>query len=230
MVADGRDVVWDRGFGYAHLENKIPFTADTAIDGASLAKTFTAALVLALSGEGRLRLDDPVRRSLPELPYPTITWRHLLSHSSGLPVLDYDYFDKWLPANEVRTTESLLGVLGAQRPALSFAPGTAFEYSSFGYDLAALAAARVARSTYAELLTLRLFQPLGVTSAFVRPDGSATSRDPPWWTAASARSWWRTTSLTSKGSTEARTSTFPPASFTCGTPRFSKGQRCQGRP
>ena len=169
VVANGRDVVWERGFGYAHIDRKIPFTADTATDGASLAKTFTAALVLALSGEGRLRLDDPVQRWLPELPYATVTWRHLLSHSSGLPVLDYDYFDKWLPANEVRTTESLLGVLTAQRPALFFAPGTAFEYSSFGYDVAALAAARVARSTYAELLKARLFRPLGLTSAFVRP-------------------------------------------------------------
>lgn len=84
-------------------------------------------------------------------------------------VLDYDFFDKWLPPGEVRTTESLLGVLAAQKPALAFAPGTAFEYSSFGYDLAALAAARVARSTYAELLKARVFDPLGVTSAFVHP-------------------------------------------------------------
>jgi CubicO group peptidase (beta-lactamase class C family) len=169
VVGDGRDVVWEQGFGYADIGRKIEFDADTAVDGASLAKTFTAALVLGLSGEGRLRLDDPIRVWLPELPYPAITWRHLLSHSSGVPVLDYDYFDKWLPANEVRTTESLLGVLAAQRPALAFAPGTAFEYSSLGYDLAALAAARLSRSTYAELLKTHIFEPLGFTSAFVRP-------------------------------------------------------------
>jgi len=169
VVARGRDVVWERGFGDARRDKKVPFTADTAVDGASLAKTFTAAIVLALSGEGRLRLDDPVQRWLPELPYPTITWRHLLSHTSGLPVLDYDYFDKWLPANEVRTTESLVGVLSAQRPALVSVPGAAFEYSSFGYDVAALGAARVTRSTYAGLLKARVFEPLGLTSAFVRP-------------------------------------------------------------
>jgi CubicO group peptidase (beta-lactamase class C family) len=169
VVGKGREVVWARGVGDANRERQVPFTADTAVDGGSLAKTFTAALVLQLRAEGRLELDAPVQRWLPELPYPAITWRHLLSHSSGLPVLDYDYFDGWLPANQVRTIESLLGVLATQRPALAFAPGSAFEYSSFGYDLAALAAARVERSTFAGVLQMRILDPLGLTSAFVRP-------------------------------------------------------------
>ena len=68
VVANGRDVVWERGLGYAHIDGNRPFTADTLIDGASLAKTFTAALVLALNGDARVRLDDPVQRWLPELP------------------------------------------------------------------------------------------------------------------------------------------------------------------
>lgn len=169
VVGKGRAVVWERGVGYANRDRRVPFTADTAADGGSLAKTFTAALVLQLRAEGRLDLEAPVRTWLPELPYPAITWRHLLSHSSGLPVLDYDYFDPWLPAGQVRTTGSLLGVLAAQRPALAFAPGTAFEYSSFGYDLAALGAARVARSTFADVLETRILRRLDLRSAFVRP-------------------------------------------------------------
>lgn len=169
VIANQRGVIWAEGFGFANAERRIRFTPDTPTDGASLAKTFTATVVLMLADEHRLDLDAPVRTLLPELPYADITLRHLLSHTSGLPVLDYDYFDRFLPADQVRTTEVLLGVLSAQRPALASAPGAAFEYSSFGYDLAALAASRAAGKSFSALLQERIFRPLEITSAFVRP-------------------------------------------------------------
>jgi len=169
VVADGDHIVWERGFGYADADRQIPFTPDTPTDGASLAKTFTAALLIELDGERLLDLDAPARNLLPELPYPEITLRQLLSHSSGIPVADYDWFDAFLPPDEVRTTEGLLTVLAAQKPQLAFVPGTAFEYSSFGFDLAALAAARASRNPYGQILAERFFRPLGITSAFLRP-------------------------------------------------------------
>lgn len=168
VIGKGERIVWEKGFGLADAERGVAFTPDTPADGASLAKTFTAALLLALESEGRLRLDDPAQRWLPELPYPAITLRHLVSHSSGL-LSDYAYFDPFLGKDEVRTTEKLLNVIAAQKPALAFEPGSAFEYSSFAYDLAALAAARAGGSTYGELLAARYFRPLGMTSAFLRP-------------------------------------------------------------
>ena len=170
VVGDERSILYEKGFGYAHVERGLPFTPDTPADGASLAKTFTAALILALQSDGRLTLDDPVQRYVPELPYADITLRQLLSHSSGLPVTtDYEYFDPFLPKDEVRTTERLVAVLRDRRSPLRFIPGTAFEYSSFGYDVAALAAGRAAKSSYAALLRERVFGPLGIASAFVRP-------------------------------------------------------------
>lgn len=169
VVADERGVLFEKGFGFANAEHQVRFTPDTPADGGSLAKTFTASLVLMLADEGMLHLDLPVQRLLPELPYPQISLRHLLSHSSGIPVLDYDYFDPFVPAAEIRTTERLLRVIGEQKPPLLFAPGTAFEYSSFGFDLAALAAARATDRSYEALLNERFFVPLGMTSAFLRP-------------------------------------------------------------
>ena len=168
VVARREVVLWERAFGEADADRHVPFTPDTAVDGASLAKTFTAALLFWLQSEGRLRLDDPAQRLLPELPYPEITLRHLLSHSSGLPDY-YEYFEPFVGKDQVRTNEILLGVMAAQKPPLAFRPGTRFEYSSFAYDLAALAAGRAAGATYASLLEQRLFRPLGITSAFVRP-------------------------------------------------------------
>lgn len=170
VVVRGRGgFVFERGYGFADLDRRLPFTPETPSDGASLAKTFTAALLVGLHEEKRLDLDAPARRLLPELPYPGVTLRHLLSHTSGIPVLDYDYFDPYLSRGEPRTTARLLQVLAARTPPRATPPGTAFEYSSLGFDLAALAAERATGTTYAALLDERFFRPLGMTSAFVRP-------------------------------------------------------------
>ena len=142
---------------------------ETAADGASLAKTFTAALLLVLEAEGVLSLDDPAQKLLPELPYADITLRDLLRHTSGLHTTDYEWFDRFLPTDEVRTTEALLRVVAEQKPALRVKPGTAFEYNNVAYDFALLAASRAARKASAELLAERFFRPLGMTTAFVRP-------------------------------------------------------------
>ncbi|HYO75206.1 MAG TPA: serine hydrolase domain-containing protein [Thermoanaerobaculia bacterium] len=168
VIGRGERVLWSRGFGLANASSGARFTADTPTDAASLAKTFTAALLVALEREGRLSLDEPAQRFLPELPYADITLRQLVSHSSGLPS-DYGYFDRYVGASDIRTTEVLLGVVQSQKPALAFTPGTAFEYNSFGFDLAALAAARVTGKSYGDLLAERFFKPLGMTSAFLRP-------------------------------------------------------------
>jgi CubicO group peptidase (beta-lactamase class C family) len=168
VVGKGQDILWEKGFGFANQTKRVPFTPHTATDAASLAKTFTATLVLLLRAEGVLDLDAPVQRYLPELPYPEITLRHLLSHSSGLPAY-YDYFEPFIPAGRVRTTETLLEVIAERKPPLHFRPGSSFEYSSFAYDLAALAAARAAGASYGDLLQKRFFEPLGITSAFLRP-------------------------------------------------------------
>jgi CubicO group peptidase (beta-lactamase class C family) len=168
VVGSRSGVRWQKGFGFADKVRRVAFAPDTPSDSGSLAKTFTAALVLALQAEGRLRLDDPVQRYLPELPERAITIRHLLSHSTGLPS-DYAYFDRFIPADAERTTEALLKVLAEQKPRLAFRPGTAFEYNSIGYDLASLVAARAAGTSYARLIEQRVFRPLGLGSAFLRP-------------------------------------------------------------
>jgi CubicO group peptidase (beta-lactamase class C family) len=169
VVGRGREIVWEKGIGLANADRGVAFTPDTPADGGSLAKTFTAALLIMLQREGKLDLDAPAARLLPELPYSEITLRHLLTHSSGLPVYDYDYFDRHLPRDQVRTTELLLKVIAAEKPDLFFRPGQQFEYSSFGFDLAALAAERSAQQPLARLLERRFFEPLGFTSAFLRP-------------------------------------------------------------
>jgi len=168
VVSRGDAVVLAKGYGFANVEARVPFTPDTPADAASLAKTFTAAVVLELVADHRLDLDAPVQRWLPELPYPAITLRHLLSHASGLPS-DYAAFDRFVPPGTVRTTELLVRTLAEQHVPLELEPGTRFVYSSFGYDVAALVAARAANTTVHELFEQRVFARWGLRSAFLRP-------------------------------------------------------------
>lgn len=166
VVSEKGRTVYEGAFGFADVERQVPFTLASSADGASLAKTFTAAAVLTLVAEGRLGLDDPVSRHVPELEYP-VTVRHLLTHSSGLP--DYDWFEPYFRADEVRTAARRLEILREKKPALSMTPGRSFEYNGFAYDMAARVVERVSGRSFETFLRERFFGLLGMTNSFVRP-------------------------------------------------------------
>lgn len=166
VVARGNQVVYRGGFGYADRVAGVPFTPDTPTDAASIAKTFTAAGLLELAREGRLRLDDHVTRWLPAFPYAGVRLRHLLVHAVGLP--DYSYFDTLASPGDVRSNEGHLALLARTRPPLPFRTGHGFSYDNLAYDLAASVIERVSGQSYAEFMAARFFRPLQLT-AFVRP-------------------------------------------------------------
>jgi CubicO group peptidase (beta-lactamase class C family) len=166
VVSEKGRVVYEGAFGLADRERGVPFAPTTPNDGASLTKTFTAAAVLALVAEGRLALDDPARRHLPELPYD-LTVRQLLTHTNGLP--DYDWFEPLLRPDDVRTATRWLDLLRERRPALALTPGQSFAYGNVGYDLAARIVERVTGRSFDAFLRERYFVPFGMTDSFVRP-------------------------------------------------------------
>jgi CubicO group peptidase (beta-lactamase class C family) len=168
VLARGDSVLYASGFGMANHQAGVPFTPDTPSDAASIAKTFTAAALWLLVHEGRVALDTPVVRYVAEYPHPTTTVRQLIGHSNGLPD-SYEFFDPHFAPGEVRSTEGLLRVVARERPAPSFPPGTRFEYSSLGYDVAALVVERVTGRRFADVLAERFFSPLGMTASFARP-------------------------------------------------------------
>lgn len=161
-------VVYRRGFGMANHEAGIEFTPDTPCDGGSMAKTLTAAVIWELAEEGRVELDAQVTRYLPEYPHEETTVRHLISHSNGLPPY-YEFFDPFFASDEVRTTGAMLRVVGREAPRPSFPPGSRFEYSNFGFDVAALLMERVTGRSYEEVLRETYFDRLGMTRTFARP-------------------------------------------------------------
>ncbi len=167
LVRHGQ-VVYARGAGFADVARAVPFTPATPADGASLAKTFTAAGIWALVDEGRITLDTPVTAYLPEYPHAATTVRHLLAHSNGLPPY-YEAFDPYFKPGAVRTTTDLLAVVRRTQPSPRFQPGERFEYSNLGFDAAALVIERVSGQRIEDFFRERFFAPLGLTTAFARP-------------------------------------------------------------
>lgn len=171
VEVDDRIVV-SRGFGMADLERSSPNRADTIFEAGSVSKQFTAAAVLLLAKDGKLHLDDPIRRYIPEVPeYDTpVTIRQLLTHTSGLR--DWGSvagIGGWPRTSRAYTHGHVLDILSRQR-ALNFTPGTRWSYSNSGYNLAAILVARVSGMSFAEFTRRRIFEPMGMSDTSWRDD------------------------------------------------------------
>jgi CubicO group peptidase (beta-lactamase class C family) len=157
-------IVYARGYGMADLERRVPITPATVFDIGSTSKQFTAAALVLLAQQGRLTLDDDVRRYVPELPDhgAPITIRQLLNHTSGLR----DYIGLLTLGgariDDVTTVEDALSVIVRQR-ALNFAPGSEYLYSNSGFFLASVIVERVSGMTLRDFAAAHLFGPLGMT-------------------------------------------------------------------
>jgi len=168
VIGQKGKIIFRKGYGYANFQDSIPFTPYTRSDGGSNAKTLTAASILLLAEEGKLKLNDPVQAYLPNYPYRnTIVW-NLITHSvGGLP--DYDYFFEKAPDTAIVTTSLNLDILNKNKPDLNYSPGTNFYYDNVGFDLAALVVEKVTGESYFQFLKKRIFNPLKMDASFVRP-------------------------------------------------------------
>jgi CubicO group peptidase (beta-lactamase class C family) len=159
------------GFGMADVSHDIPLTDTTGMAIASTSKQFTALAVLLLEAEGTIRLEDDIRRYVPELPVfgKPITIRHLLNHTSGLR--DYwNLFDMagWR-TSDVETQTDLLWLLHRQQR-LNYPTGTEFLYNNTGYALLALLVERASGITFRRFVTERVFGPLGMGHSDVKAE------------------------------------------------------------
>jgi CubicO group peptidase (beta-lactamase class C family) len=167
----GKSVV-RASYGMADLEHDVPFTVETISSPGSVAKQFTAAAVLLLARDGKLSLDDPASKYLPELPSSAaaITIRQMLNHTAGLRDWGYLTAMAGIPRDRYGATlDTVLDILSRQR-ALDFTPGTRWSYSNSGYTLAAILVSRVSGMPFPEFTKRRIFDPLGMTSTSFRDD------------------------------------------------------------
>ena len=165
VVVESGQVRKLRSYGYADLEWCTPATDDTLFGIGSIAKQLTAAGALTLVRDGKLDLDDPIVRFLPEGKgvWDGIRVRHLLAHTSGIP--DYCHDDEKYPSRPLDRasspdTATLVTELAASP--LNFRPGADWAYSNSGYLLLSVLIERVAQQPFAAFMQDRVFAPLGM--------------------------------------------------------------------
>ncbi|MDC0748571.1 serine hydrolase domain-containing protein [Polyangium mundeleinium] len=163
IVIDG-ELVYAKGFGVADVEAKVPVDEGSVFRIASLTKSFTAMAVLQLRDEGKLPLDDPAAKFVPELAglrYPTrdaapITLRHLLGHGAGFPE-DNPWGDRQLGLSDSDFSKMMRDGFP-----FSTSPGSAFEYSNTGFAILGRVITNVSGMDYADYLQTRVLSPLGM--------------------------------------------------------------------
>jgi CubicO group peptidase (beta-lactamase class C family) len=166
------ETVFEKAFGFADLEHDVANTPQTIFESGSVAKQFTAASLVLLQQEGKLSLDDPVRKYIPELPDygAPLTIRHLLNHTSG--IRDWGTVMSLTGAgrgDRVINQDLALDVITHQR-SLDFTPGAEYSYSNSGYNLAAIIVERVSKQKFPAFVEERLFKPLGMKNSSWRDD------------------------------------------------------------
>jgi CubicO group peptidase (beta-lactamase class C family) len=164
-------VIHQRGYGRAHLEWEAPITPATVFPAASVSKQFTALALALLAEQGKLSLDDDVRKYLPELPDhgDVITLRHLLQHTSGLRDVWYlGGFAGWRP-DDLVTDSDILGLAVRQQRSNS-RPGDRYAYNGTGYSLAAVVVRRVSGQSLRAFTEAQVFKPLGMKNTHFHDD------------------------------------------------------------
>ena len=188
-VSRGGKVVYEKGYGMSNLESEIAIGPGSIFHVASVSKQFTAMATMLLARDGKLSLDDDIRKYLPEIPDygHTITVRHLLTHTSGLrDQWDLLYFARGRFEEDRITEADVLDIVSRQK-SLNFVPGAEYLYSNTGFTLLGTIVKRVSGKSLRDFADERIFKPLGMTrthfhddytmvvkgrtSAYVRTDG-----------------------------------------------------------
>ncbi len=154
-------IKYGRGYGMASLELSVPISPRTVLDVGSISKQFTAMAMLLLEKDGKLSLDDPIRKHFPEMPAyaDRITWRRALSQTSGLR----DLWTLWGQTGRTfagDTVDALDIITRSAEP--NYEPGDSYLYTNSGWILAAQAVYRLTGKTLAEFAQERMFGPLGM--------------------------------------------------------------------
>ena len=167
LYAENGKIVSRGAVGFRDPENRLPMLEDSVFDIASISKQFTAAGIMLLRRRGLLGLDDEITKFFPQLPYPGITVRHLLTHTAGFTDCD-DEIERFaaeegaIPDNGV-----ILRILTECRPELSYPTGEGFEYTDTGYQLLAEIAEKVSGMPFEKFMEKNVFGPAGLNATHV---------------------------------------------------------------
>jgi CubicO group peptidase (beta-lactamase class C family) len=172
IYKDGR-ILYEHGYGMANLELDVAIAPETTFYVGSLSKQFTAMSAALAIQQGKLALDDPISKYLPELPdyAARITVRHLIHHTSGLRDYNTLLAIAGRRGDEAFDNPTVLRISARQKK-LNFEPGSEYLYSNTGYTLLAVIVERAARVPFAEFAAKNIFEPLGMNVTHYHVDES----------------------------------------------------------
>jgi CubicO group peptidase (beta-lactamase class C family) len=161
LVAQNGKVLLDKGYGFANLEWDVPNTPTTKFRLGSITKQFTAASILLLEERGKLKVEDPVKKYMPNAPatWDKITIFHLLTHTSGIP--SFTGFSDYESHEAQAMTPGKLVEWFRDKP-LEFEPGTKWNYSNSGYVLLGYLIEKISGESYSDFVQQNIFTPLGM--------------------------------------------------------------------
>jgi CubicO group peptidase (beta-lactamase class C family) len=178
VIKDGQ-IIYERGYGMAKLEDGIVNAPDKIFDIGSCSKQFTAACVAMLVREGKVRVEDDIRKYLPEMPAydKPITVRHLLHHTSGLR--DYNTLLElagFRADADAPTVAEAFEIVRRQKK-LNYAPGGEYSYTNTGFFLLSQIVERVSGKSLNAFARERIFKPLGMTKTLFQDDHTQIIKD-----------------------------------------------------
>ena len=164
LVSRGNQVLFSKGYGFADLEWNAPNSPTTKFRLGSITKQFTAASVLLLEERGKLNVNDPVKKYLPDAPaaWDKMTIFHVLTHTAGIP--NFTSFPDYRKLEPFATTPEQLVLRFRDKP-LEFEPGTKWNYSNSGYVLLGYLIEKISGETYEEFVRKNIFAPLNMTDS-----------------------------------------------------------------
>jgi len=167
LFAENGEIIFSKAYGYANLKTKEPLTMESAFQLASVSKPITALAVLILKDEGKLGIDDSVRKYIPEMPYPGITIRHLLTHRSGLP--NYMYFaeEDWLNKDIPLKNQDVIDLMAQHQYKPYYLPDKRYNYCNTNYALLAYIVEKVSGMKFEDFVQKKIFNPCKMVNSVI---------------------------------------------------------------
>ncbi len=161
LVAKGDQMIFSKSYGFANVEWQVPNSPESKFRLGSVTKQFTAACILMLEERGKLKIDDSIKKYMPDAPatWDKITFFHLLTHTSGIP--SFTGFPDYASTEALATTPEKLVARFRDKP-LEFQPGEKWNYSNSGYVLLGYLIEKISGEPYSQFVQENIFTPLGM--------------------------------------------------------------------
>jgi CubicO group peptidase (beta-lactamase class C family) len=173
LVAEKGKILYQKSFGYADAQNKIPNTTNTLFQIASVSKLFTSIAILQLYEQKKLNLTDKFSKYFSDFPYSDVTIKQILSNTSGIPDVGDLFVPFWrLNRDTTFSLNDIIPALKLSKLPLNFNAGEQWDYSNTNYSLAALLVEKISGEKFDSYLSKKIFKPAGMKTTFQKTSGT----------------------------------------------------------